>query len=256
MKELIFDMQKEHRDEWIAINYPEAEEGSKAWDHAIQEYQWFQDWLEEAAEQAHFEAKLASIPGRLHDAKVELQELERLLATIQPDIVLRMAFVHVVTVLDSFLMYSARALLSHSPHLQRFMKNATKLVRSEKERKALLNKKWFEQEPGLETPEQAFTWRAQAIVSKKTFQNPSAIKRYFELMLSTPHAWDYEELGVVIDTRNDLVHRNGFTLADEPVHIWPERVADAILRVSGFIEAAAETLLQEDDRFRDDGDCF
>jgi hypothetical protein len=41
--------------------YPDAEEGTPEWDAAAQEYSWFQDWMEEAAEQQYFEASLASI---------------------------------------------------------------------------------------------------------------------------------------------------------------------------------------------------
>ncbi|HIE9287925.1 TPA: hypothetical protein ACXP8P_000305 [Klebsiella variicola subsp. variicola] len=38
IKELLFDIQEEWRDEWISINYPEAEEGTPEWDAAAQEY--------------------------------------------------------------------------------------------------------------------------------------------------------------------------------------------------------------------------
>ncbi len=51
MKELLFDMQGEHRDEWISINYPEAEEETPEWDAAAQDYSWFQEAMEDAAEQ-------------------------------------------------------------------------------------------------------------------------------------------------------------------------------------------------------------
>ena len=68
MKELLFEIQEERTDEWIAENYPDAEEGTPEWDAAAQEYSWFQDWMEEAAEQQYFEASLASIPDRLQDA--------------------------------------------------------------------------------------------------------------------------------------------------------------------------------------------
>ncbi|MFP1592884.1 hypothetical protein ACLB1M_34455 [Escherichia coli] len=85
MKELLFEMQEERRDEWIAENYPDAEEGTPEWDAAAQEYSWFQDWMEEAAEQQYFEASLASIPDRLQDAKAELDELESLMQFHQPD---------------------------------------------------------------------------------------------------------------------------------------------------------------------------
>ncbi|EOA4589085.1 hypothetical protein ACP3NC_004998 [Escherichia coli] len=59
MKELLFEIQEERTDEWIAENYTDAEEGTPEWDAAAQEYSWFQDWMEEAAEQQYFEASLA-----------------------------------------------------------------------------------------------------------------------------------------------------------------------------------------------------
>lgn len=255
MKELVFDMQEERANEWIAENYPDAEEGTPEWDAAVQEYSWFLDWMEEAAEQQYFEASLASIPDRLQDAKDELRELEELLQMGMPGIVLRMIFVHTVTILDSFLMYSARALLGHPPHLQRFLQNAETLVRKD-DKKALLNPKWIEQEPEVDTPEQAYVWRAQALVAKMTFQSHKAISRYFSVMLVAPHDWAAEQLRVVIDTRNDLVHRNGITPNHEQVHIWADRVKDTIQIVSDFIETAAATLLQEDARYRTDDDTF
>lgn len=256
-KDHLFDMQEERRNEWITSNFPEAEEDTPEWDVAAQEYRWFKDWMEEAGEQQYyFEASLASIPDRLNEAKDELCELERLLETDQPDIVLRMIFAHSVTVLDSFLMYSARSLLNHPPHLQLFLNNAVSLVRNKDDRKNLLAPKWFEQKPGTDTPQQAYIWRAQAIVAKMTFQSHKTINNYFSAMLVTPHNWPTEQLKVVIDTRNDLVHRNGVTPDHEQVYLWPERVKDTIRLVFRFIETAATTLLQEDTHFRSEDDTF
>lgn len=256
IKELLFDIQEEWRHEWISINYPEAEEETPEWDAAAQEYSWFRDWMEEAAEQQHFEASLNCIPERLQEALDELHELQGLLETEQPNIILRMIYVQMVTVLDSFLMYSARALLNHPPHLQLFLNNADLLIRNRDDRKALLAAKWIEQEPEVDTPAQAFIWRAQADVAKMTFQSPKTITRYFSTMLVTPHDWKAEQLQDVINTRNDLVHRNGITLNHEQVHIWPERVISAIELISEFVETAAATLLQENTYYQTDSDNF
>ncbi|EKF67068.1 hypothetical protein B194_5362 [Serratia plymuthica A30] len=255
-KDYFMEIQEQRRDEWIAANCPDAEEDSEEWYDAAQEYGWYQDWMEEAAEQQYFEASLASIPDRLENAKDELQELEQLLQIAQPGIVLRMAFVQVVTVMDSFLMYSARALLNHEPHLNRFMQQATLLVAHKGQIRMLLDPKWSEQEPNVDTPVDVYRWRAQALVGKMTFQNHKSIRRYFTTMLTTPYDWPLDDLEVVIRTRNDLVHRNGVTASHEPVHIWPDRVRDAIRRVTSLIEAAAVTLLQEDSRFRTDDVVF
>jgi hypothetical protein len=256
MKELLFDMQEERADEWIAENYPEAEEGTPEWDAAAQEYSWFQDWMEEAAEQQYFEASLASIPDRLKDAKDELRTLEHLMQLNQQRIVERMSYVHTVSILDSFLMYSARALLNHPPHLQQFLKHAASLVRNKDDRRDLLAPKWIEQEPEADTPEQVYIWRAQALVAKMTFQNHKNINRYFSTMLTTQHEWPLQELEILIKIRNALVHRNGVTDSLEPVYISASSVQDAIKTVSAFIDVAAETLLQEDALYRSDNDIF
>lgn len=79
MKEQLFEMQEKRANEWIAENYPGAEEGTPEWDAAAQEYSWFQECMDEAAEQQCFEASLASIPDRQQDAKAELDELESLM---------------------------------------------------------------------------------------------------------------------------------------------------------------------------------
>lgn len=211
--------------------------------------------MEDAAEQQYFEASLASIPDRLQDAKDELCELDNLMRFNQPRIVERMAYAHCVSVMDSFLMYSARALLSHPPHLRRFLQHAGSLVRKD-DKKALLDPKWSEQEPEVNTPEHIFMWRAQALVAKKTFQSHKAINLYFSKMLTTKHEWPLQEIEGLIKVRNALVHRNGVSESLEPVYISSDSVQNAIHTIRAFIAAAAETLLQEDALYRADDGIF
>ena len=174
----------------------------------------------------------------------------------QPGIVERMAYVHCVSVLDSFLMYSARALLNHPPHLQRFLQVADSLIANKEDRRKLRASKWVEQEPDTATPEKVYTWRAQSLVAKKTFQSHKVIGRYFSTMLATPHEWPLQELERVIKVRNALVHRDGVTESLEPVYISSGSVQNAICTVRAFITAAAETLLQEDALYRTDDGAF
>lgn len=255
-KDYVMEMEEKSRDAWIADHYPDAQVESDEWESAAQHYRWFQDWVEEAAEQHYFEASLACIPDRLAEAKGELYALEQLLRHKQPDIVLRMAFVHAITVMDSFLMYSARALLHHPPHLARFMQHAKSLVRNKQGLQALRNAKWIEQEPEVDTPAEVYIRRAQALVGEMTFQGHKFIRRYFSTLLTTPHAWPLDEIERLVRTRNDLVHRNGVTVKHEPVHIWPDRVQDAIRQVTALVVAAATTLLQEDAQYTPDNAAF
>lgn len=247
MKELLFEMQEERANEWIAENYPDAEEGTPEWDAAAQEYSWFQDWMKEAAEQQYFEASLASIPARLRDARAELVALSELIRTSQPHIVLRMALVHAVTVLDSFLMYSARALLVHPDKLEAYQQHAAQLVRNPKDRKAMVSTDWFEQQPGTATPPDVYRWRAQAQVARVTFQTAQVIRDHFSVLLDAPVDWPLALLKPVVTTRNDLVHRNGVSVYDEPVYIGQERVEHAITCISQIVEAAGTTLVQEEE---------
>lgn len=105
-------------------------------------------------------------------------------------------------------------------------------------------------------PLNVYLWRARDIVGTLTFQSPWAIKRYFSTMLNTAHDWPLDEIKAVIDTRNDLIHRNGITPLLEPVRIGTKDVSEAIPLISRFIEMAAETLLQEDAPYRSDDNSF
>ncbi|EAZ0036252.1 hypothetical protein CKQ30_24220, partial [Salmonella enterica subsp. enterica serovar Infantis] len=116
--------------------------------------------------------------------------------------------------------------------------------------------KWVEQEPDKDTPEKVYTWRAQSLVAKKTFQSHKVIGWYFSRMLTTPHEWPLEEIKGVIKIRNALVHRNGVTESLEPVYISSGSVQNAICTVRAFITVAAETLLQEDALYRTDDGIF
>lgn len=246
-KERPFDIEQQLEGNWIAENYPDVVEETDEWKTAAQEYRWLQDWFTDMAEQQRFEISLASIPARLEDARAELQNLSDLLRTGQPGIVLRMALVHAVTVLDSFLMYSARALLIHPEKLAAYQLNAARLVRYPKDRNALQCPKWFEQQPDVDTPPVVYRWRAQAQVERVTFQTESVIRDHFSVLLDAPVDWPLALLKPVVTMRNDLVHRNGVTVRNERVYVSQERVEHAITCISQIVEAAGMTLVQDEE---------
>lgn len=244
MKEQLFELQEQHAQDVFSGRHTDAEE---EWNAEVEESRWFQEWLQDVAEQEAFERSLASIPARLRDARAELVALSDLIRTGQPGIVLRMALVHAVTVLDSFLMYSARALLIHPGKLEAYLQNATQLVRNKDDRKALLRPKWVEQEPGVDTPPNVYRWRAEALVAKVTFQTETVIRAHFDVLLDAPVDWPLALLAPVVTIRNDLVHRNGVTVRDEPVSVWPGLVEHAITSIGQIVEAAGTTLVQEEE---------
>lgn len=123
MKELMFEMQQEKADEWIEENYPDAEEGTPEWEIAAQNYGWMLDDLAEQAEWQWFQDSLNDLDDRYIHAVHELDELKELVNSAQAGIVFRMAYAHTVTVMEAFMMYSARALLNDLAHLDRFYKH-------------------------------------------------------------------------------------------------------------------------------------
>lgn len=123
MKELLHELQEERALEWIEENYPDAVEGTPEWETAAQNYSWMLDDLAEQAEWQWFQDSLNDLDARYTHAVRELDELKELVTSVQRSIVFRMAYAHTVTVMEAFLMYSARALLNNSTHLDRFYKD-------------------------------------------------------------------------------------------------------------------------------------
>lgn len=140
----------------------------------------------------------------------------------------------------------ARALLIHPDKLAAYQQHAAQLVRNPKDKKGLLDPKWFEQAPDIDTPAYVYRLRAKALVGRVTFQTERVIHDHFSLLLATPFDWPLEPLKPVVTTRNDLVHRNGITAFDEPFTVWPGRVEHAIRCIHDIVEAAGATLLQEE----------
>lgn len=246
IKEHLLGEQADLCDGWMNVFYPGIEKGSQEWHLAKEDYLNFREWENLVESQAIFAASLISIRDRYLDASEELKRLRKLNMAGQPDIVRRMSFAHSVTVMDSFLMYSARALLNYPSHLNIFLERVDLLKLRKVDVKRLRDERWVEQEPEENTPRNVFRQRAQAIVSQMTFQSRTKIEHYFSTLLQTPHSWPLAALEPVITTRNDLVHRNGINVNDEPVFPGTADVDAAIGRVTAVIDAATSTLLQEE----------
>lgn len=81
MKELLFEMQEERADKWIAEHYPDAEEGTPEWEMAAQNYNWMMDDLAEQAEWQWFQDSLNDLDDRYIHAVRELDELKELVTS-------------------------------------------------------------------------------------------------------------------------------------------------------------------------------
>lgn len=247
MKELLFEMQEEQRDEWIADNFPDVEEGTPEWAMAADNYQWMLDDLAEQAEFKWFQDSLNDLDDRYIHAVRELNELQELITSAQADVVFRMAYVHTVTVMEAFLMYSARALLNDAEHLDRFYSRVAPTFKKKIDQcNAVIRRDT--QQPTEEFPldETLLKCRtAQLFVSQQTFHNLDHLKQYFSRVLKSPYEWPLAPLNYIVETRQDLVHRNAVSKYDEQIWIGKVHLEDAIRDVRAFIDAVALTLRRE-----------
>lgn len=246
MKELLFEIQEERADEWIAEHYPDAEEGSPEWKMATQNYSWMMDDLAEQAEWQWFQDSLNDLDDRYIHAVRELDELKELVTSSDSGIVFRMAYVHTVTVMEAFLMYSARALLNDAEHLDRFYSRIAPFFQKKINqcKSEVLSQVQLRTEASIDEADLKRR-TAQLFVSQQTFHNLDHLQKYFSSVLLLPYDWSFVPLKYVIETRQDLVHRNGVSKHDERIHIGSRALEHAIRDVREFVDMVALTLRRE-----------
>ncbi|MBY6260061.1 hypothetical protein K3G69_26665 [Phytobacter diazotrophicus] len=253
IKELFCDMQEERCIAWIMGNYPDAEEGTEEWDAAAQEYRWMLEAQEEAAYLWFFQESLNDLESRYRHAVRELDELHELIGSSFGGIVCRLGFAHTVTVMEAFLMYSARALLNDPAHLERFYASLSHNPRLNgqlrKCRGAVEQRYQKRKDTAVSlTEDELRLHSAQLCVSQLTFHNLDIMTAYFDAVLKSRHDWPVDDLRDIVRTRQDLIHRNGVNTEDEPVSINQWQLNSAIRAVRAFIDAVALTLRRETGR--------
>lgn len=247
-KELMWELQQERFEAWAAEKYPEAEPDTPEWETIGQIYSDWQDFLSDEAyedyQRGKLSASLNSVVARCQHAFTELRTLQELSLEFQPDIVLRMAWVYAVSVMEACLMYCARALLNHDPHLRRFRSNQHTLG---------LRKN----QAGLpddccqpEAPADAYRQAVQAILSRMTFHNMDLINRYFGAVLWQPPGWPMGRLRHIVETRHDLVHLNGISEYDTGTVVGQYQPEGAVRDITLFPEAFHITMQVETAAYR------
>ncbi|MDV7024488.1 MULTISPECIES: hypothetical protein [Atlantibacter] len=248
-KEYLMEMEEFRREKWIDEVYPDVEPETDEWEQAAEQYSYWMDDLAEQAERQWFQDSLNDLDDRYRYAVRELHELETLVSSAHTDIVFRLAYVHTVTVMEAFLMYSARALLNDKEHLDRFYTNVASIPKLKgiisKCARAVINN--TQKHPEGFPPDEAIQRRrtAQLFVSQQTFHNLGHLKTYFTAVLKTPPEWPVEPLEYIVRTRQDLVHRNGVSEDDVPVSIGSWDLTSAITAVRRFIDVVAHSLRRE-----------
>ncbi|PAW33630.1 hypothetical protein CIL06_21685 [Pantoea vagans] len=242
-KDHMMQVQEERFESWAAENHPEVQPDTEEWEAIAQI---FADWQDFLADQAHedyqqekWSASLNSVEDRCQHAFSELNTLRGLNLAFQPDIVLRMVWVHSVSVMEAYLMYCARALLNHEPHLQLFRTNEQSLGFRDSELKLLRSSS------SPQAPADAYRRAANQLVSRITFHNVKRIERYFSAALHYPPQWPTDRLRHIVEVRHDLVHRNGISEYDTETVVGRFQLGAALKDITTFLEAFCETMIAE-----------
>ncbi|OAD97824.1 hypothetical protein [Pantoea sp. OXWO6B1] len=247
-KELMLELQQERFEAWAAEKYPEVQPDTPEWETIGQIYSDWQDFLSDQAYEDYlrdeFTASLNSVDARCEHAFTELRTLQGLNQSFQPDIVLRMSWVHAVSIMEACLMYCARALLNHEPHLRLFQSNQHKIGLRDNQTKFL---KVCCQPVA---PADAYREAVQAIVRGMTFHNVKHIERYFGAVLRQEPEWPVSRLKDIVNTRHDLVHRNGISEYDTETVVGRYQLERALSDITLFLEAFHATMQAETAAYR------
>ena len=251
MKEYMMDLQEERFETWAAEHYPEVSPDTPEWEQIANYYSWEQEAQEEQfyeemllarhEEDLRDRASLDDIELRFQHAMSELDELGPLNAVRQPELICRIGVDHSVSVMDSFLMYCARALLNHDWPRRRFREEYFLRFAIKKDRSI----------PHLHD---LFLFRdsARRYIAKSSFQSAWFIERYFSTVMHFPCDWPLFTLPQVSELRNSLVHRGGYTQTGSRVDISPVEFSRAISVVRAIIETAMASLRLEQEFFKND----
>lgn len=238
------DLEAERLAKWMAEKYPHLEPDSDEW-ATVSSLHYLRREVPSVEplwdhERGLFVASLGNIHERYVHANREIKALYSLLDNQQEEIVYRMSFVHAVTVMESYLLYCARALLEHDWPLRRFRDEYyLPFARDDKKIKQTV--------PNMELS----LFRDVAILyvsSRMTFHNVETIER-FRAVLHQPPVWPIAPLTMITQWRNDLVHRNGVGKDYVPLDISPPILDNALQCISALIDASHISIKQEVDWF-------
>ena len=215
-KEHFFEKQIEHADNWICQNATatDIDVDSEEYQQLSQEY-W--DWQEHLAEEAEHEAELEWLKesGSSEHHKNFISQLEELrkLVTIasideQSTMVAKMSYAHAVTLLETFLSDTAKSLIESS---DTFFRNAITQINVLKEARYSLS--------DLASDSTSPKGRAIKELSNLIYHNLPKVRRVLEGILGEQISIDISSLAQSVNTRHDIVHRNGRTKKGEFVKI-------------------------------------
>jgi hypothetical protein len=228
MKEHFFELEDERRIEWIRgkLGNPDADNESRGWEALEAEYADMMLWLDEEAEYRWLERHPYNELYNDFDAEIAIATNLLKLGEVQQvdDYTLnKMVYSHAVTLLESFISTTVRALVVSTPE---FMANVVAKI-DELNGKQKYSLREIAQHPS------GVRGVILGVLGNLTFHNPSTIRNVLHAMIGKrAEGLDLGPFSLICEKRHDIVHRNGRTIEDEFIPLDVGDVQQSLKQIS------------------------
>lgn len=208
VKEYLLDLQEHAKTYWIQhrLGDDEADENTPGWAELEEEYAEIQ---EEKEREAEYQWYLENTYSVFYDQfNNELLDLKNVLkggySTETEEVILKMSYVHAVTILESFIGDYLKALLVDQDHLLNNLINS----------KSITNKNLNFGE-GKYSLKDIYNSKSGIIgivlnnLSKVSFHNINHVKILLKAIFNSDFKFETKEVGNIMSLRHHFVHRNG-----------------------------------------------
>ncbi|KJY99081.1 hypothetical protein [Pseudoalteromonas ruthenica] len=238
VKEYLFEIQNERADEWIRERLSDAQldEDSEEWQQLASEYSNYQDHL---LEEAEWEAELKWLKengsSNIHRffvdelnalktmAESNLGHSTKMAFMLHSNIVVKMSYAYAVTLLESFLGDTLKALITER---EDFLHNAIRNVEEVSKAKYSLAE--------LAETDLNICNLAVKHATEILFHNIPKVKKVYEQVLGVKLQLDISKVSKITALRHDIVHRNGYSKDNEPINLNAQDLYQAIEDIREF----------------------
>ncbi|EGR3107863.1 hypothetical protein DNG97_04525 [Vibrio parahaemolyticus] len=238
-KDYLFEMQELHADEWIRerLSDDSLDEDSEEYQELAEEYSNYQEHLREEAEwQAELRWLKDNGSSNIHNIFVsELDALrimfdsnvnnpQKMAFILHTNIAVKMSYAYAVTLLESYLGDTLRALISQD---EQFLKNALrkfKVLKSVKLTDVV--------ETDLDVKSLVLRY-----VSDVLYHNIPNVVEMYEQVLGVKLEIDISKVVKITKLRHDIVHRNGRNVDGSTISVGAQDFTQAISDIKEFTGA-------------------
>lgn len=246
IKEHLFDIQNQQAEEWIREKLSDAnlDEESEEWQELASKYSDYQDHLRDEAE---WEAELKWLKennsSNIHRffvdelnalkimAETNLDNSTKMAFMLHSNIVVKMSYAYAVTLLESFLGDTLKALITER---EVFLHNAIRDVEEiSKARYSIAQ---------LSEIDLSICSLALKHTTEILFHNIPKVKKVYEQVLGVKLQIDISKVSKITSLRHDIVHRNGYTKDGKPINLTVQDFYQAIEDVKDFASSLQQQI--------------